>query len=78
MTANLNGSLLFPLPTRKRPNLVVWCEDRKIVKMIELTILWEIKFNAACRKKEERHEKLQDQYKESGLEVWCLLIEVGP
>ena len=79
MEVDLPGnSFVFPVvPTIKRPDFVIWCEDRKIVHLFELTIPFEDNINAAEVRKQDRYEKLVDECEEAGWNAECHTVEVG-
>ena len=59
MSADLAGhGRLFPIVTSKRPDMVVWCKERKVVHLIELTCPHEDNVDAAKVRKDERYEAL--------------------
>ena len=37
----------FLIPTQKNPDIIIWSDEWKIVKLIELTVPYEYKINAA-------------------------------
>jgi hypothetical protein len=45
---------------------VVWCKERKIVHLLELTCPWETNLDAAEERKEERYEGLVTACEEQG------------
>ena len=67
----------FPIPTRKKPDIVVWCEERKIVHLVELTVSHEDNIDAAQIRKDERYEQLLDDCEESGWSAKHFSVEVG-
>ena len=73
-----NGNLVFPvLVTELRPDAVVWCDERKIVIILELTVPWEENINAAEERKQERYMNLIEECKEKGWEVEYHHMAVG-
>lgn len=55
VSADLEKALVFPIvETRQGPDLVIWCSERKIVKMIALTVCWEANTDDAFNRKEDR------------------------
>ena len=78
ITADLPGrERFFPLPTMKKPDIVIWCEERLIVHLIELTVLHEDDNEAAQIRKNERYENLIEECKEAGWSVKHFPVEVG-
>lgn len=79
MEVDLPGNnFVFPVvPTGKRPDIVVWCEERQIVRMVELTVPFEDNIDAAEVRKQERYEKLVEDCEETGWVTECRTIEVG-
>ena len=52
--ADLPGSeRLFPIPTPKKPDIVVWCTERKVVYLVELTVPHEDNIEAASIRKND-------------------------
>ena len=52
--ADLSGcERFFPIPTSKKPDIVVWCADRKIVYLVELTVPHEDNIEAAYLRKND-------------------------
>ena len=78
VTADLPGCEgLFPVPTTKRPDMVVWCEQERKVHIVELTVPHEDNIAAAHERKEARYEKLLDECAEAGWQAQHFPIEVG-
>ena len=77
LSVDLGSDFFFPLPTRKKPDMVIWSEDKKTIKLIELTIPWETNFDEAWIRKDERYEELVNQCEDSGWSAKCLPIEIG-
>ena len=78
VTADLDNNLVFPVVhTSQRPDLVVWNEAEKIVKIVELTVSWETNIDGAYDRKSERYEDLCNRCEEVGWAPECLPIEVG-
>ena len=78
IAADLPGcERFFPIPTQKKPDIVVWCAERKIVHLVELTVPHEDNIDAARDRKDKRYEGLLEELEE---ENWCathLSVEVG-
>ena len=77
MSVDLDGKFAFPLPTSQRPDLVLWCEERKVIKLIELTVPWENNIDDAYLRKDQRYEKLVELCEDNGWSASCHPIEVG-
>ena len=54
------------MATSKRPDIVIWSEERKIVHLLELTVPWESNLELAEERKEARYEDLLQQCEEQG------------
>ncbi|XP_066921643.1 uncharacterized protein, partial [Clytia hemisphaerica] len=67
----------LPVETTKRPDLVMYCTDRKVLKYFELTVCWEAGMEAARIRKEDRYDQLVKNCKEQGWNVTCIPFEVG-
>ena len=52
--------------TNRRPDIVIWNEERKVVYMLELTVPWESNLEDAEELKNQRYEELKDQCEEKG------------
>ena len=48
----------FPIPTPKKPDIVVWCPERKIVHLVELTVPHEDNIEAVNIRKNDGYDKL--------------------
>ena len=78
VTSDIEGSLIFPiLQTSDRPDLLVWHNEERIMKIIELTVSWETNMDAAYDRKSTRYEPLVKRCEEEGWKTECLPIEVG-
>ena len=78
MSLDLDGQFYCPLETRgQRPDLVLWCEERKVIKFVELTIPWETNIDDAWLRKDSRYDPLVESCEDLGWEAHCLPIEVG-
>ena len=67
VAADLSGYQgLFPIPTSKKPDLVVWCEEKQEVHLMELTVPHEDNISAAHERKEKRYEALVEECEEAG------------
>ena len=67
----------FPIPTPKKPDIVVWCLERKIVHLVELTVPHEDNIEAANIRKNDRYDKLIEECEEAGWKAMHLSVEVG-
>ena len=48
IAADLPGNEhFFPIPTRKKPDIVIWCAERKVVYLVELTVPHEDNIDSA-------------------------------
>ena len=78
VAADLIGSeRFFPIPTPKKPDIVVWSAERKIVYLVELTVPHEDNIEAAHIRKDVRYEKLLKECEEAGWEASHFSVEVG-
>ena len=77
LSVDLGSDFSFPLPTRLKPDMVMWCEERRIIKMVELTISWETNLDEAWIRKDERYEDIVNQCEDAGWTAKCLPIEIG-
>ena len=78
VAADLTGSeRFFPIPTPKKPDIVVWSAERKIVYLVELTVPHEDNIEAAHIRKDDRYEKLLKECEEAGWEASHFSVEVG-
>ena len=67
----------FPIPTQKKPDIVVWCQERKILHLVELTVPYEDNIDAAQVRKDDRYEGLLAECEEAGWRATHLSVEVG-
>jgi hypothetical protein len=78
IAADLPGKeKFFPIPTTKKPDIVVWCTERKIVHLVELTVPHEDNIDAAQVRKDDRYEKLLEECEEANWTATHLSVEVG-
>ena len=76
--ADLEGcERFFPIPTPKKPDIVVWCTERKIVYLVELTVPHEDNIDAAHLRKNDRYEKLIQECEEAGWSATNFSVEAG-
>jgi len=67
VAADLTGSeRFFPISTSKKPDIVVWSAERKVVYLVELTVPHGDNIEAAHTRKEDRYEKLLEECEEAG------------
>ena len=67
MSVDLDGQFYCPLETRgQRPDLVLWCEERKVIKFVELTIPWETNIDNAWFQKDSRYGPLVESCEDLG------------
>ena len=57
----VTGSRLDPIPTQKKPGIFVWCEQERIVHIVELIVPHEDNIATAHERKETRYEKLVEE-----------------
>ena len=67
----------FPIPTSKKPDIVVWCPGRKVVMLVELTVPYKDNIEAAHVRKDDRYQKLLDECEDAGWEATHFSVEVG-
>ena len=78
VAADLESALVFPVvPTKLRPDMIVWNEEEKVMKIIELTVSWETNIDDAYNRKNVRYENLCNLCEDEGWTTDCLPIEVG-
>ena len=78
VAADLKGcERFFPIPTTKKPDLVIWNEEEKEVNLVELTVPHEDNISSAHERKDNRYEALVGEYEEAGWKATRLPIEVG-
>ena len=77
VSMDLDGKFFFPIATKKRPDMVLWCEERKVIKLIELTVPWESNIDDAWYRKDLKYDSLVDLCEDNGWEASCHPIEVG-
>ena len=67
VAADLDGCRKsFIIPTSKQPDIVLWCTERKVIQLAELTVPHEDNIDAAKDRKDERYTGLLDQCEEAG------------
>ena len=67
----------FPIPTIKKPDVVIWCTENKTVQLAELTVPHEDNIEMANDGKDERYAQVSDLYEEAGGSAEHFSIEVG-
>ena len=78
IAADLPGKeKFFPIPTAKKPDIVVWCAEGKIVHLVELTVPDEDNIDAAQVRKDDRYEKLHSECEEANWTATRMSAEVG-
>ena len=78
IVTDLDQMLVFPIVvTNRRPDIVIWNEERKVVYMLELTVPWESNLEDAEERKNQRYEELKDQCEEKGWQVYLSHLGVG-
>ena len=55
----------------------MWCEDRKVVQLVELTVPHEDNIDAAQGRKDERYEHLLEDCGDAGWSAVHVSVEVG-
>ena len=76
--SDIDNNLIFPIvDTSQKPDLLVYNEERKVMKMIELTVSWETNIDDAFDRKNKRYARLCKDCRAEGWQVDCLPIEVG-
>ena len=78
IAADLDVPLVFPLvATAQRPDLVLWCEEKKRAILMELTVSWEDNIRAAEERKEQRYRNLIERCEEDGWDIDYYHIGIG-
>ena len=67
----------FPIPTAKKPDIVIWCTENKTLHLAELTVPHEDNIDAAKDRKDERYAQLVDTCEEARWSAEHFSIEVG-
>ena len=76
--ADLKGyERFFPIPSTKKPDLVIWSEEEKEVHLVELTVPHEDNISSAHEWKENRYEALMGVCEEAGWKTMHFPVEVG-
>ena len=79
MKVDLGRKLVFPacIQTTLRPDIVMWSAQDKHVVMIELTIPWESRCEAAYEIKFAKYAELLEQCSHKGWKTWLFPVEIG-
>ena len=78
IAADLDEPLVFPLvASTQRPDLVMWCVEKRKAILMELTISWEENIRAAEERKHQRYRDLVERCKEDGWDVEYHHIGIG-
>ena len=78
IAADLDDPLVFPLvATTQRPDLVLWCVEKKKAILMELTVSWEENIRAAEERKEQRYRNLIERCEEDGWDIDYYHIGIG-
>ena len=78
MAADLNGfEGFFPIPTSRKPDIFYWCDEKKVVTIVELTVPHEDNIDAAAERKIVRYQELMDELEEAGWYAVHYPVEVG-
>ena len=65
------------VPTTLRPDVVWWDDQKKKLKLIELTVCFETSFEAAAKRKQLRYAELKQQAQREGYRTSLITLEVG-
>ena len=75
---DLGELLVFPVvQTGQRPDIIVWCEEKKECIIMELTVPWEENFGAAEERKATRYEELIRECEEGGWKTEYYHLGIG-
>ena len=78
VAADLKGCERFvPIPTTKKPDLVIWNDEEKEMHLVELTVPHEDSINSADEWKDNRYETLVEECEEVGWKATHIPVEVG-
>ena len=76
--ADLKGcERFFPIPTTKKPDLVIWSAEEKEMHLVELTVPHEDNISSAHEQKENRYEALVGDCEGAGWKAMYFPVEVG-
>ena len=77
VAADLKGcERFFPIPTTKKPDLVIWNKEEKEVHLVELTVPHEDNIDSAHERK-NRNEAVVEECEEAGWKAKHFPVEVG-
>ena len=71
---------LFPhhiTPTNLRPDVVWWSDEKKQIRLLELTISYEMVMDRAHERKLAKHEDVVVGARVRGYDAECIAVEVG-
>ena len=78
VAADLEGyKRFFPIPTSKKPDLVIWSEEERKVHLVELTVPHEDNISAAHERKHKRYENCIEGCEEAGWKAEHFPVEVS-
>jgi hypothetical protein len=79
MACDLDKRLTFPeiVPTTLRPDIVLWSTAAKKLIVVELTVPWEERCEAAHERKRAKYDNLLAECRQQGWQTWNFPIEVG-
>ena len=78
VAADLKGCEgFFPIPTTKKPDLVIWNEEQKEVHLVELTVPHEDNISSAHEQKDNHYEALVGECQEAGWKATHFPVKVG-
>ena len=78
IAADLDELLVFPLVASiQRPDLVMWCVEKRKAIVMELTVSWEENIRAAEERKHRRYRDLVKRCEEDGWDVEYYHIGIG-
>ena len=67
----------FLIPTVLKPDIFIWCDEKNMLELVELTVPHEDNMEAARIRKEIRSEDLVKDCKEAGWKAWQGPIEIS-
>ena len=79
-SADLDSDYNFPqhiTPTDLRLDIVWWDDEKKVLRILEITIPFETTLNDAAERKETRYEELVQSAQQAGYTIALITIEVG-
>ena len=75
-----NKEYAFPhhiTPTTLRPDVVWWSEEKKVLRILELTVSFETVMDQAHERKMAKYDELLGRVRRAGYAVECIALEVG-